>query len=646
MWLSLPALFVIYGIRIIVVMAGFVPTSTFLVRVGSESKVCSANRGKASFGRPRVSTRACISSDVPVSNNSTTLNNSISEVATNQVALDQKAWKKDSFDDPVEEETSDFTTSSEYSVAPNQDYVSVNQIKKSTDALSDPAYSSVVDVNITTGGVLGIEDEDNNSLFAGVGFDALIDNEKILENLEKEFSITTTTHVQFAAIPRIQEGEDVVIQGHTGTGKTLAFLLPLLEAIDTEIPAIQAMIIAPTRELAMQIAGECTRLCTETGIVSMGLIGGANPMRQVEKLRKRSPHVIIGTPGRLAELEESRAIKLKQLKMVVIDEVDQCIENPFRESIENLLFRCPRRRQLMFVSATGDVPSVRQFSSRHMNSPILLRVGDKQMLPKNISNWYVVVPPRLRIETIRKLMFAEPAPTKAICFVDDPRRTEIVLERLHKHRIAAAGLRGNADKTERAQVIKAFRQGRISLLVTTEIAARGLDVRDVSHVFNLDLPTDADHYVHRAGRCGRVGKEGVVVSVATAENAFVINRLQKQLKVAITRMEPRRGEYAQPIERSWEGDRKQKTRGRESSDKSKSEELTSEREAVEIENGEDARSKPKKIKEAAKAVNSIRKKDRSKKSKRSRVRNLPKHVTSNYGISRFAAENGWVGNRN
>ncbi len=640
------------------VMAGFVSAlaaTSFLVRVGNESKRCSSSsQGKVVFGRLRASTRACISSNATETDGITTLTDGKTKVTSNQATPSEPVLEdeystiaaENSFDNDEETEDVEYADSIEYTVAEDQDYVSVKRIDKSPDDINGPSYSSIVDVNITTGGVLGIDDEDNNELFTGVGFDALLEDEQLVENLEREFSITTTTHVQLAAIPRIMEGEDVVIQGHTGTGKTLAFLLPLLEAMDPENPAIQAMIIAPTRELAMQISGECARLCKDTGIVSMALIGGANPVRQVEKLRKRAPHVIIGTPGRIAELEESRAIKLRELELIVIDEVDQCIENPFRESIENIFSRCPRRRQLIVASATGDVSSVRQFASLHMRSPVLLRVGDKQLLPKNISNWYVVVPPRLRIETIRKLMFAEPAPTKAICFVDDPRRTAIVLERLHKYKIAAGGLRGNADKTERAEVIKAFRLGRLNLLVTTEIAARGLDVRDVSHVFNLDLPTDSDHYVHRAGRCGRVGREGVVVNIATPDNAFVINRLQKQLNIQITRMEPRRGQYALPVDRSRPSVRKSKAVQQKSE-----EHVVSENSAHEsppkLKDGTEAVavSKPKKEKEVAQPNAKVRKKKRSNKLRNNNARKLPSHITSKVGITKFAKQYGWVGNR-
>lgn len=412
------------------------------------------------------------------------------------------------------------------------------------------SYASVVDVDIELGGVLDFDDEDNNDLHCGVGFDALVENDELLHNLKTDFGIETATHVQLAAIPRIEDGRDIVIQSHTGTGKTLAFLLPLLDGIDVEESVVQAVIVAPTRELAMQISRECDRLCVDTDVRSLPLIGGANPLRQIEKIKRRLPHIVVGTPGRLAELEDNRELRLRNVSMLVVDEVDQCLQESFVEHLKYILEACPRRVQKILVSATGDVDAVRQFAGKHMHKPVLLRVGGKQRLPSSISHYYAVVPPRMRIELLRKLMYTDPQPTRAICFVDDPRRVDIVVERLYQMKVAAAALRGNAHKMERAEVVTAFRKGRIPLLVTTEVAARGLDVPEVSHVFNLDLPTDGDHYVHRAGRCGRVGQTGTVVSVATSETAFVMGRLEKQLGVTMTRIEPRGGVYSTPLQRT------------------------------------------------------------------------------------------------
>ena len=421
------------------------------------------------------------------------------------------------------------------------------------EVLAVASYDQVVDVNIDDGGVLE-DDEDNNELFCGVGLDALVESEQILKNLKEGLNIETATHVQLSAIPRVLDKRDVVIQSHTGTGKTLAFLLPLLDEIETETPYVQGIIVAPTRELGMQIFRECERLCEDTGIRTIALIGGANPVRQVDKLRKLQPHIVVGTPGRIAELEENRELRVRNVGMFVVDEVDQCVQAGMGEDVIYLLKTMMRRTQKVLVSATSDVDSVRSFAGQYLHKPVLLRVGGAQRLPKQISHWFCVVPARMRVELVRKLMHTNPVPTRAIAFVDDPRRVDIVVDRLYQMKIVAGALRGNAHKLERAEVLTAFRKGKINLLITTEVAARGLDIPEISHVFNLDLPTDGDHYVHRAGRCGRVRNVGTVVSITTAETAFVMRRLEKELGVSITRMEPRGGDYGPVANRRRQGE--------------------------------------------------------------------------------------------
>eukprot|EP00178_Gracilaria_changii_P009882 TRINITY_DN2870_c0_g1_i1.p1 TRINITY_DN2870_c0_g1~~TRINITY_DN2870_c0_g1_i1.p1 ORF type:complete len:665 (-),score=119.37 TRINITY_DN2870_c0_g1_i1:5817-7811(-) len=414
--------------------------------------------------------------------------------------------------------------------------------------LTRNCYAGVVDVDIEEGGVLA-EDEDNNDMFCGVGLEALVETEELVENLQKNFGITTATHVQLAAIPRVTDGKDIVIQSHTGSGKTLAFLLPVLDEMEVDMDVVQVAIVAPTRELAMQISRECDRLIEGTDVRNLALIGGANPARQVEKLRKQQPHIVVGTPGRLAELHASRDLNLKNVQTLVVDEVDQCLQEVFLKHITYLL-KAVGRAQKVLVSATGDVDSVRNFAVSNLFEPVLLRVGGSQRIPKTIYHWHYLVPARLRIDALRKLMYSEPVPQRAIVFVDDPRRVDIVVQRLHQMKLAAGALRGNAHKLERAEVLTAFRKGRVNMLVTTEVAARGLDVREITHVINLDMPTDGDHYLHRAGRCGRIGGEGHVISITTADKAFVVTRLARELGIDITRMEPRGGAYREPLDRS------------------------------------------------------------------------------------------------
>lgn len=409
-------------------------------------------------------------------------------------------------------------------------------------------YARVVNVDVDAGGALEA-DEDNGDLFSGVGFDALIEDEDILDILEDDFGYKTATHVQCSAIPRIADGSDVMVQSYTGTGKTIAFLVPIIEAVDVDDRCVQAVVVAPTRELAMQILREAERLAKGSEVGVAALIGGANPARQAERLRFKTPHIVVGTPGRLAELHGNRVLKLRSVKTIVVDEIDQCMAEGFVEHVEYIFEACPRERQLVFVSATGDNDDVRSYSQKWMREPELLRIAGERKVPANIKHWCSIVPARLRIDILRRLMTGNNAPKQAICFVDNPRRVDIVCERLFQMKLSAGALRGNAHKLERAEVLRLFKKGAVPLLVTTEIAARGLDIPAVSHVFNLDLPTDVDHYIHRAGRTGRAGLPGTVVTIATAETGFVIGKFESELGFEIKRMEPRGGVYAEPLER-------------------------------------------------------------------------------------------------
>lgn len=416
------------------------------------------------------------------------------------------------------------------------------------EALTSVSYHAVVDVDIEKGGMLP-DDEDNNDLFCGLGLDALVDTPQLVKNLRNELKIETATHVQLAAVPRVADGRDIVVQSHTGTGKTLAFLLPMLDNIQPELKMIQGIVIAPTRELAMQIFREVEKLIKGLDIIVTALIGGANPVRQVEKLRRQTPHVVVGTPGRLAELHSQKELRLNGTRMMVVDEVDQSIGEAFVKDVSYLLHHCARKVQKVLVSATSDVDAVRGFATKYLHKPLLLRVGGAQRLPKQIEHWYCVVPARMRIELLRKLMNTDPPPQRAIAFVDEPRRVDMVAERLFQMNVVSGTLRGTAHKLERAEVLAAFRKGQVPLMITTEIAARGLDIPEVTHVFNIDLPTDGDHYIHRAGRCGRVRNSGTVVSFTTAETAFVIGRIEKETGVQMTRMEPREGKYVKVVSR-------------------------------------------------------------------------------------------------
>uniref|UniRef100_A0A7S3E5X5 RNA helicase n=1 Tax=Rhodosorus marinus TaxID=101924 RepID=A0A7S3E5X5_9RHOD len=383
--------------------------------------------------------------------------------------------------------------------------------------------------------VIDVAAPEDGSILEDFFFEVLLESHDLQYTLTMDLDKPRPTKIQSAVVPWALEGRDIVICSHTGTGKTMAFLLPIIEQIEEDSDEVQAMIVAPTRELAMQISGECDKLIQRMDVRSMPLIGGANPARQIEKMKKNKPHIVVGTPGRLAELYESRKLKLSSVRMTVVDEVDQCLSQGFIDTLGSLMKRVSNSNQLIFASATADRVSVRNFALKWMKEPMLVRVEAERRMPKKVSHHYCVVPKRKRIETLRKIAFSQEEQVgSVIAFVDSQSNVDTAAEALSRMGAdSVVSLRGDADKRERASVMQGFRNGKAKLLIATEIAARGLDLPEVSIVVNLDLPTDSDHYIHRAGRCGRAGAEGTVVSLTTKENAFVVSKLEKEMGVDI-----------------------------------------------------------------------------------------------------------------
>lgn len=343
--------------------------------------------------------------------------------------------------------------------------------------------------------------------------------------------ITEPTEIQAGAIPLILAGQDVILHSQTGTGKTLAYLLPLLTKIDPSGKSLQALIVVPTQELGMQILAELNRLTPGTAIIAQQLIGGANIRHQIDRLKKR-PHVVVGTPGRLVELLSEGKLKLHELKTLVLDEIDHLLTKPFMNDLIRILKATPRDRQTLFASATisGEVQEV---SQRWMKDPQVIQVAPSLKLPSNLTHAYIVSEARHKADTLRRLLHAY-QPKVAIGFVNKPESlTELVQKLTHKG-LNVASLSGGSRKQDRAEILRRFRAGEYQLLLASEVAARGLDIREITHVFNLDLPTDADHYLHRAGRTGRCGQAGTVVSVVTPQEKFVIEKFEKALMIPIS----------------------------------------------------------------------------------------------------------------
>mmetsp|Transcript_18259 Transcript_18259/g.26884 ORF Transcript_18259/g.26884 Transcript_18259/m.26884 type:complete len:821 (-) Transcript_18259:3348-5810(-) len=370
-----------------------------------------------------------------------------------------------------------------------------------------------------------------------------ITNPQLLENLS-DMDCGSPLSVQDKACPSIVSGNDVLVSTHTGSGKTLAFLAPLAEQLlfDTENnkAGVKVIIVAPGRELASQIVAVARELLKGTGLTTMLAIGGTPFGRNYENIRKKKPEVIVGTPGRIAELvvgqpgDKGGKLKIANLQSIVLDECDALLEyKPHKDPTVATLDVLKRRHgdslQSILCSATaGDLlgkavlddflrPGYAEAQSDDGDK--MITSGEKKTTRVSRTAIHGVVRvdhQRYAIDTLRKVLYTEPAPQQALIFVDNARRVGIVVSKLAELGIIAAPLHGGqgSEKGDRAEVNKALREGFVGLVVATEMAARGLDAPYLTHVINLDLPTDASHYAHRAGRCGRGGRPGVVVNIA------------------------------------------------------------------------------------------------------------------------------------
>lgn len=361
------------------------------------------------------------------------------------------------------------------------------------------------------------------------GFAAIHINPQYIKRLQ-ELGITDPSPIQAEAIPTIMEGKDVVAQSQTGTGKTLAYALPLLHKINEDVKEAQGLILAPTRELGIQIVQTLEQLTKDSGIRVQQLIGGASIERQIDKLRLK-PHIIVGTPGRVYELVKLRKLKLNGIKTVVVDEVDQVFELGSMNEVEALLKGMLRERQMLFFSATFPAP-IQAVIDRWMREPVYVRVNPAQRTSETLEHLYFVCEERDKIDTLRRVVRLY-NPKAAIVFINETDEMAKVVEKLKFVGLSAEGLYGEAFKQDRATVMQAFRAGKFQLLVATDVAARGLDLPQVTHVINLDPPIDADHYVHRVGRTGRMGRKGTALSIITPRQQFIIDKFAKTLGIAM-----------------------------------------------------------------------------------------------------------------
>jgi ATP-dependent RNA helicase DeaD len=363
-----------------------------------------------------------------------------------------------------------------------------------------------------------------------IRFDSLPLSEGIQEAV-KEMGFEFASPIQSEAIPYVLEGRDVIGQAQTGTGKTAAFGIPMIEHIVPFEKFVQAIILCPTRELAVQVSEEMKKLAKFTkGVWVTTVYGGDSIDRQIKSL-KAGANIVVGTPGRVIDLIERRALKLQQASMIVLDEADEMLDMGFREDIESILQEMPDERQTVLFSATMSKP-IMALTSRYLTEPKLVKVVKNEITNVNIEQLYFDVKGRAKMEVTTRLIDFYSLKLMLI-FCNQKKRVDEVVEELVSRGYAAEGLHGDLRQSQRTQVMNRFRNGNVTILVATDVAARGLDVDNVDAVINYDIPLDEEYYVHRIGRTGRAGKFGKAFTLVVGSERNRLREIMNYTKVKI-----------------------------------------------------------------------------------------------------------------
>ncbi|HSU79787.1 MAG TPA: DEAD/DEAH box helicase, partial [Candidatus Angelobacter sp.] len=348
---------------------------------------------------------------------------------------------------------------------------------------------------------------------------------KFLVDLWQKAGFNELTPIQEKAIPLLLENQDVIIESPTGTGKTLAYLIPIFNKVQVDLKKTQAVILAPTRELVMQIQSVTQEWAKGGGLTSAALIGGADIKRQIEKL-KTHPHIVIGTPSRVHELITMKKLKMHEVKTLVLDEADQLLVPDMVRTIEANIKSTLNERQLVVVSATI-TERTQALAQEFMKAPETVRIERPTQQESTVEHLYYVCQARDKIDQLRQ--FVKKEQIKGLVFINGTAYIPEVAKRLRSRGVQVGILSGEGKKTEREATIQQFRMGQFPLLLTTDLAARGLDIEGLTHVIHFDLPDDVTQYIHRSGRTGRQGAKGTVVSFLTYRDEKALQQFAKQL---------------------------------------------------------------------------------------------------------------------
>lgn len=355
-------------------------------------------------------------------------------------------------------------------------------------------------------------------------------NSNIIEGLKKQ-GITVPTEIQSAAILPALENKDIIGEAFTGSGKTLAYLLPIFHKIDVSKREMQAIVLAPTHELALQIENQIKLLSDNSDfpVTSLSIIGEVNINNQIKKLKEIKPHIIVGSTGRILDLIKKKKITSHTIKTIVIDEGDNLLDPKRAQITKDIIKTTMRDRQLMVFSAS--IKSETLVTAKDlMKDPVIIKAEDKPAMNPNIEHMLFVCDRRDKFETLRKIIVAA-KPEKAIVFVNDNEDIELTTVKLNYHSKDCFAMNGKISKEDRKLAIESFRNGKIKILVSSDVTARGLDVEGITHVFHLDLPLKLNEYLHRSGRTARGTSSGISICIATVKQLNIIKKYEKEFNI-------------------------------------------------------------------------------------------------------------------
>ena len=365
-----------------------------------------------------------------------------------------------------------------------------------------------------------------------VPFTSLSLSKEVLKSIE-EMGFEMATAIQGEAIPPIMEGRDVICQSGTGTGKTIAFAVPAVEKVDTSSDAVQVIVLCPTRELCIQVAEQIGKLGKhKKNLRALPIYGGQAYDRQLFGL-KRGAHIVIGTPGRLIDHLERGSLKLDKVKLVVLDEADEMLDMGFQEDLEKIVGRVPAERQAVLFSATMQ-PGIKRLAQAFLKNPLMIKSTPENLTIPAIEQAYMEVQRHQKAEALSRVLDFHRVKL-GIVFCNTRIGVDELVEHLQARGYSAEGLHGEHKQAMRDRIMAKFRNGTVEILVATDVASRGIDVKDIEMVVNYDLPKDEEDYVHRIGRTGRAGKSGLALSFASGKDIFRLRNIERFSKIKIER---------------------------------------------------------------------------------------------------------------